>query len=71
MGLGEPKTILVRFEMALSPSEIVRSQRVLGAQNLIFGDYGRALRSRKRVFGTSEKVLVVVTIFLGHLTGPW
>ena len=47
-GLRESETILLRFERALSPTDISRFPRTRGAQNYIFGNYDRAMRGRKR-----------------------
>ena len=69
-GSGRPETILVKYERALSPIDILTSNRVPRAQNYVFVSYDRALRGRK-IFLSSRNVLVDINIFLEDLTGPW
>ena len=67
---GRPETMLVRFEGALSPMDILSMpQMVLGAQNYILANYERTLRGPK-IFWASEKNLVPPTRFFGIYKGP-
>ena len=41
---------MVRYDRALSPTDVLTTKRALGAQNYSFRNYGRALRGQKRFF---------------------
>ena len=56
---------MVRFEMALSSSDILRSKKTLGAQDYIFGNHGRPWKTEK-YFWEVLKVLVVTKRFFGR-----